>query len=68
MFGTTNFWGRGMTFVTLSLHYAGPRIAVGSEFLRALASAAQRFCNKNSSANRKPDSRVVCAFWSGGGS
>jgi hypothetical protein len=60
-------WGRAMTFVTLSLRYAGPRIGVGSEFLRAPAGRCPEIPPRDSSkksliANQKPDSQGACVF------
>jgi len=56
-----------MTFVTLSLRYAGPRIGLGSEFFARSCGALPRDSSKrdssaNRSANRGPDSEGVCVF------
>jgi hypothetical protein len=46
--------GWGMTFVTLSLRYARPRIGVGSEFfVRSFGALPKRFLKEKSSANRR---------------
>ena len=56
-------WGWGMTFVTLSLRYARPRIGVGSEFFCAPSGRCPRDSSKrNSSANWSWDSRGVCVI------
>jgi hypothetical protein len=51
-----------MTFVTLSLRYARPRIGVGSEFfVRSFGALPKRFLKEKFERESEIDLRAVCA-------
>jgi hypothetical protein len=55
-------WRWAMTFVTLSLRYAPPRIGVGSEFCALVRALPKRFLKEKFERELEMDSRSVCVI------